>query len=673
MDENLARLNRIYPNSSFVLISKYNPEQWKDREYDSKFDNKAPLNKWNSKPLSYEEAQAKAEEGFRIGWVVPSNMCVVDIDNNDNPESQSKIEYILKKFEVKYSYNKTFRGMHFVFQDNSGQIKSDSHKKCGLNIDIDTRANKTGYIILPVNDPHRKWGQWNDFVEEIPYFLKPTIKDNTPSFIGMSDGDGRNDALYKWRGKLMQTHILTDKEIENTIRTINEYLFAIPMPNNELFKTVLRELDKNDDKITKNNPFNEIADKIVERYDIISLGEYFYKFNGTYYKQMELIDIERIIHYDISQNISQAGRKEVIAFLKLKTQIKSDDFDKEWNKIACNNGILDLCTGEISIPTKSDLNTIFVPISYDNDPPYSPRIDQFMKDLCNGDINKMHFLYQIAGYCLLKRNIFQKFFIFQGEGGTGKSTFMNLIQRMVGEDENCSHVGLSQFDKDYYLATTISKLVNIDDDVVDGKALEETGRFKSLTAGEKISVRQIYEEPITFRPYATCIFSCNKLPRIMDKTSGLYRRMILVELNHKIEKPDNLFMLKITDADMQYFMFKAVEGIKQAIEEGHFRINISEQDLLRKFKCRQSPLNEWLYEQDLTLGDFMNKRCIAMYNVFIEWCNNNGYTRLMSMFTFKEDICSLYDMEIDICRENNQNFQVFIKRGKNINLTVKPF
>ena len=37
----------------------------------------------------------------------------------------------------------------------------------------------------------------------------------------------------------------------------------------------------------------------------------------------------------------------------------------------------------------------------------------------------------------------------------------------------------------------------------------------------------------------------------MDKTSGLYRRMILVELNHKIEKPDNTFMLKITLKNMR--------------------------------------------------------------------------------------------------------------------------
>ena len=81
MDENLARLNKIYPNGQYVLIAPYNEEQWKDREYDSSLDNKAALNKWKTKPLSYAEAQQYVSEGKRIGWVIPQGMVVVDIDN----------------------------------------------------------------------------------------------------------------------------------------------------------------------------------------------------------------------------------------------------------------------------------------------------------------------------------------------------------------------------------------------------------------------------------------------------------------------------------------------------------------------------------------------------------------------------------------------------------------
>ena len=674
MDQNLARLNRIYPNSGFVRIAPYRPEQWEGRDYDSSFDNKAPLNRWKSKPLTYDEAQAAVNNGERIGWVVPNGCVVVDIDNKDDERSQQYLEKLLKKFEVNYSYNYSSRGMHILFRDPSNSIKSDAVCKCGLNITVDTRANKTGYIILPCNDPNREWGEWNDYVEDIPYFLMPLFKDSTPSFIGMVDGDGRNDALYKWRFKIEQCGKLDKKQCEKCLRIINENLFDTPIPNNELYQTVLRELDsEKKNKTDKENPFNKIAEEIVSKHDIISRGDYFYKFNGIYYKPVDEVELERIIHYEVSQNITQAGRREIIQFLRVKTQVRTEEFDKDWHKIACLNGILNLVTGELETPNKTDINTICIPIEYNADPPYSPRIDQFMKELCNGDTIKMQFLYQVAGYCLLKKNMFEKFFIMKGEGGTGKSTYSNLLNRLVGGDLNCSHIGLADFDKDYYLASTVGKLLNIDDDVVDGKILENTGRFKSIISGNKIAVRQIFHEVIDVVPFITCIFSCNKLPRIMDKTSGLYRRMVLIELNHKIKTPDPLFMNRITDFDMQYFLFKAVEGIKLAIEEGRFRINQSEQQLLEVFKRRQSPLNEWLYENEITTGDLHKKSSVVFYKQFVEWCNNNGYNKIMTAFTFKEDVCALYDLELELLKEKGSApKQVFYKRGE-FDPEFKPF
>ena len=84
MDEKLARLNKIYPNCGYVRIAPYQPEQWEGKTYDSSFDTKAALNRWKTKPLTYEEAQEAVERGERIGWVVPKNYVIVDIDNKDD-------------------------------------------------------------------------------------------------------------------------------------------------------------------------------------------------------------------------------------------------------------------------------------------------------------------------------------------------------------------------------------------------------------------------------------------------------------------------------------------------------------------------------------------------------------------------------------------------------------
>lgn len=675
MDEKLARLNRIYPNSGFVKIAPYNTKAFENKEYDSAFDTKAAMNRWSTKPLSYEEAQAWLEEGGRIGWVVPQGYVVVDIDNIDDKHSQEYLERLLDKFEVAYSYNYTSKGMHILLRDTTEAIKSEARIKCALNISIDTRANKTGYIILPCNDPHREWGKWSDIVEDIPYFLKPILKDNTPSFIGMIDGDGRNDALFKWRTQLEKCGKLNKKEIEKSLRIINENLFDTPMTNAELYKTVLRETTKSKtlERKTKASEYNELAEQLLAKTDLISYGDTFYKFNGVYYKQIDDIDVERMIHYELSPDLGSTARNEIIQFLRLKTQVSIDQFNKEWHKIAVQNGILNLLTGEIEEPNKTEINTIAIPWSYNPDPAYSPRIDNFMKELTNGDINKIDFLYQVAGYCLLKKNLFEKFFLFQGEGGTGKSTYTNLLHKLVGGDINCSHVGLDAMDKDYYLATLANKILNIDDDAVDGKILESTGRFKSIVSGNIVAVRQIFKPVFNFTPYVTLVFSCNRLPRLMDKTSGLYRRLILIELNHKIEKPDPLFMNKITDLDMEYFLFKAVEGIKLALEEGKFRITISDKQLLNTFKRKQSAVSEWIYDNDIRAGDVLDVKCSTLYAMFSDWAVANGYKNRPTSYTFREDICALYNAEICSSKPEAGKLPTLVFHIKNCNKDFRPF
>lgn len=668
MDKMFERLNRIFPNSDYALIPPYDPKQWQGRNYDSSFDTKASINKWQTKPLSYTEACEKAEQGFRIGWVVPRGVAVVDIDNKDDARSQEYIERLLKKFEVDCSWNYTSKGIHIIFTDPSQAIKTVARFKCGLNVQIDIRANHTGYVILPINDPHREWGELNDINEELPYFLKPLLmNDSTPSFIGLANGDGRNDAMWKWRIKLEQCHKLSAKEVEKCIRIINENFFDQPMTNEELCKTVLRQKrnDKKDEKEERQNMHNALAEELMSKIDLVYYGGHFYSFNGTYYKEIPTIEVEQAIHFQLSQQLSSSARNEIIEFLKVKTRLADGELDKEWHKIACGNGTINLVTGELEPPNKSSYNTIHIPWKYREDPLYSPLIDQFMKDITNGDMFKIEFLYQVAGYCLLKRNIFEKFFIMVGEGGTGKSTYANLLQKLV-DPSNCSHINLSQFDSDYYLATTLSKLLNIDDDMVDGQTLKDTGRFKSFVSGNEISCRQIYKDVLTFSPFATLVFNCNRLPRIMDRSSGLYRRMVLIELNHKVENPDPTFLDKVSETDMEYLFFKAVQGIMKAIEEGHFRINYSEEKLLYLFKRRQSPLNEWLYESNITLGKLHNKRTSVLYSLFTDWCAQNGYTKIVNAFSFKEEICALYDVELSlqILPDTGAPVQVFLKRGE---------
>ena len=56
MEEMLHTINKLYPNSGYVQIRKYDEDLWANREYDSKFENKAPLTQWRTQPLTFEQA-----------------------------------------------------------------------------------------------------------------------------------------------------------------------------------------------------------------------------------------------------------------------------------------------------------------------------------------------------------------------------------------------------------------------------------------------------------------------------------------------------------------------------------------------------------------------------------------------------------------------------------------
>ena len=67
----------------------------------------------------------------------------------------------------------------------------------------------------------------------------------------------------------------------------------------------------------------------------------------------------------------------------------------------------------------------------------------------------------------------------------------------------------------------------------------------------------------------------------MDTTTGLYSRIIIVELNNVIKKPIPKFEEMLTDKDMEYFLYKAVKAIGEVIERNGFTINTTSQALLQ--------------------------------------------------------------------------------------------
>lgn len=628
------RFGELFPKAKFVKLAPFNPEELHDEGTRKK--NKQPIDgRGLNHPLNLGEAKNWVTDGGRIGWIVPNNYIVIDIDNHDHPKSAATLEKILYIKGIKFWSNESKQGTHFIFKNTEDVMKNRgtfAGMLTPIGIRADGRGSSKGYIILPVNDEkHRAWKDWSqESVDELPFFCRPLrpAKDDDPIFIDMPQGGG-SDALVKIRGIACATNMITNDQSVECLRIINEIIWTNPMPEDMFNATVAREMKyENVAKAdgtgpSKDNEWRILAQELIRKYNLIALGDTIHIYEHGQYRPFTAHELQTFILEKGNMNANAHQRKETIDFITALAQKDYSEVNKDYAIIAVKNGMLDLNSGVVTPHSPDNYNTIYLDWEYKEDVEYSELIDEFMKQISDGNPKKMQFLYEVAGYCLLKKSIFEKFFIFKGTGGTGKSTFCNLIMKMVGK-KYVSTVKLNQFDQDYYLATMIDKLVNIDFDASDKKTLEDSGRFKSITCSEPVSVRQIYAAVVEMVSCATIIINANHMPKIADKSDGLYRRMILVEIDKKIKNPDPKFLERVTDSDMEYFFYKAVQGIHLALQRGGFTINTSEEKLKLKFQIGQSNLKKWLQSYQYDISDLLHKTTTELFQDYKTFCLENN-------------------------------------------------
>lgn len=649
----LLEFDKQFPNSKYREIKpQYTGPMETDEDREKYQKSKAPL---NTTILSFDDIKNTKN---RIGWIVPKDYIVIDIDNKSN----ARIVFdILQAFKIKFSYMTGKKGGHFIFKNMRKVSSISAGTPCSIGITVDVRCNEKGYIVLPENDTDRKWGKISNDIDDVPFFLIPHNKLKVQSnFVGMGEGDGRNDALLKHMLALIDyAKDLTLEEKCESIRIINSYLFTKPLSDKELQQTVLREdILKKEEESKDNRCYEEkLASRIVKDKQIITCNDTCYIYNGKYYRQvLDPTEIERIIHLEYNPNLKEKNRREVIKFIKLKSWVASYELNKNWNEIVFKNGILNLANMTLSPHTPSVYNTIYIDCNYIKDAPYSYIIDSFFNQISGKETDKKTLLYEIIGYCLVRRNVFSKFFICYGEGQTGKSTYLELIKRLIGES-NSAYLSLNDLGQQYKPAELFGKLINLGDDI-PYKGLQETDVLKKLVTGEMFAAEQKYvQKPLNFSNFAKLIFTTNKLPEVYDRTSGFYRRVMIIEINNKIENPDPLFLTRLTDNDYEYLLSVAIEKLLDALRVNKLTECESSKQKLEEYKTNQSSVLSFAQDFNYNKKSLDHKPCMELFKEYEQYCRDTGFKPLKKV-NFDKELCDEFKMSkrnTTWNKGNNQN------------------
>src|SRR5262249_9616213 len=123
-----------------------------------------------------------------------------------------------------------------------------------------------------------------------------------------------------------------------------------------------------------------------------------------------------------------------------------------------------------------------------------------------------------------------------GEGGNGKSVVLAVLRAMLGAD-NIATVPLESFGQRFAMAQTLGKLANV---CPQGGGIDRTaeGVLKSYIAGDQMFFEKKGKDGCSAPPTARLVIGTNNVPRFLDKTEGMWRRLNLMPMNVRIPKEE---------------------------------------------------------------------------------------------------------------------------------------
>lgn len=308
--------------------------------------------------------------------------------------------------------------------------------------------------------------------------------------------------------------------------------------------------------------------------------------------------------------------KACLALASSKKPLASDG--KEWDAdpwlLGVANGIVDLRTGELRQGKPEDNVTKHSLVEFDPQAP-CPRWERFLEEVFikpNGHPNweLIEFVHRAIGYSLTGHVSEQVWFFCEGTGRNGKSTFLNTLQRILGEDYarslpfdeltqkkfGHSHpVGLYHLEGSrFVVAVEGAKQAAFDDQ-----------RLKLLTGGEKIVARGMRENFHEFVPTFKVWLAANHQLQVNDRTEGFWRRIRIVPFNATFEG-------ERADRKLEETLASELPGILAWAVKGALRW---QKDQLRPPTCVTEAINEYRSESDIYAG-FFNERCVFEPDAF---------------------------------------------------------
>ena len=310
--------------------------------------------------------------------------------------------------------------------------------------------------------------------------------------------------------------------------------------------------------------------------------------------------------------------------------VKEEAFDQHDWLFNVQNGTVDLKTGTLHPHDRNQLLSIISPVKFEPSAK-CPEWLKFLEKVMQRDQELVSFLQRLAGYVLSGSTSEQAFIVNFGEGQNGKSTYLDVIKRVMGGYADTTAFSTFSEKKGGGIPNDIAALHKAR--MIIASEGERTSKLaeaqiKAITGNETINARFLHKEWFSFRPKFTLFLQSNHRPVISGTDRGLWRRVRMIGWNYTF--PDSEVDKNWADKEV----VAEGEGILAWIIRGaleYQKIGLAEPEAVKaaiaQYRDGEDVLGRWIREE-CTLVPNHQAPSGGLYSVYKNWAQAAGETAI---------------------------------------------
>jgi putative DNA primase/helicase len=339
-----------------------------------------------------------------------------------------------------------------------------------------------------------------------------------------------------------------------------------------------------------------------------------------------LVDLKSFTDATNLSSFESVQRLENISkFAAINRAVKASEFDTDPFVLATKDKWIDLNTGQTSNPNPNVLVSKAISVSYTSEAE-CPVFLNFLNDVFESNQELISFVQQAVGYSLTGSTSEQCLFIMIGDGANGKSTFINVINKLLGSygTTAASHTLIANGGGsigDDLVDLIGARLITVSE-TEEGQSLAEA-KIKQMTGGDTLKARPLYGTFVEFSIIGKLWLATNSLPQINNTDHGIWRRIKAIPFNRTFEAKEQ-------DKNLSDKLMEELPGILNWAIKGCLEWQKNElqtpqiiEDQVAEYKSAMDSITQFI-QDECELDKEHSYAASKFYQAYREWCSGAG-------------------------------------------------